>query len=123
MRYHRKFLASQAAERNRLLRRLETANIRLASVARDVFGVSGRAMLKAMIEGNASVEEMAGLAKGQLRRKHDDWCSSSRARSRNTIAFCWQCSCVGLKPLRTTLRHSTCASQSGSNPIASSTLC
>src|SRR5262252_5265492 len=95
LRYRRKLVENQAAERNRLLRLLETANIKLASVASDVFGVSGRAMLKAMIEGNASVEEMAGLAKGQLRRKHDDWCSSSRARSRNTIAFCWQCSCVG----------------------------
>jgi len=72
LRYRRKLIESQAAERNRLLRLLETANIKLASVASDVFGVSGRAMLKAMIEGNASVEEMAGLAKGQLRRKHDD---------------------------------------------------
>ena len=72
LRYRRKLIESQAAERNRLLRLLETANIKLASVASDVFGVSGRAMLKAMIEGNASVEEMAGLAKGQLRREHDD---------------------------------------------------
>ena len=38
----------------------------------DVFGVSGRAMLKAPIEGRASVEEMADLAKGQLRRKRSD---------------------------------------------------
>jgi transposase len=72
LRYRRKLTESQAAERNRLLRLLETANIKLASVATDVFGVSGQAMLKALIEGNASAEEMAGLAKGQLRRKHDD---------------------------------------------------
>ena len=38
----------------------------------DVFGVSGRAMLKALIEGRASVEEMADLAKRQLRRKRSD---------------------------------------------------
>ncbi len=35
----------------------------------DVFGVSGRAMLKALIDGVASAEAMADLAKGQLRRK------------------------------------------------------
>lgn len=69
LRYRRKLVESQAAERNRLLKLLETANIKLASVASDVFGVSGRAMLKALIEGNASAEEMAALAKGQLRRK------------------------------------------------------
>jgi len=69
LRYRRKLMESQAAERNRLLKLLETANIKLASVASDVFGVSGRAMLKALIEGNASAEEMAALAKGQLRRK------------------------------------------------------
>ena len=45
---------------------LETANIKLASVASDVFGVSGRAMWKALIEGNASAEVMADLARGQL---------------------------------------------------------
>jgi len=69
LRYRRKLVESQTAERNRLLKLLETANIKLASVMSDVFGVSGRAMLKALIEGRASVEEMADLAKGQLRRK------------------------------------------------------
>src|ERR1700735_4424089 len=38
----------------------------------DVFGVSGRAMLRALIEGEASAEAMAALAKGQLRRKRAD---------------------------------------------------
>ena len=54
LRYRRKLVESRAAERNRLLtllRRLATANIKLASIASDVFGVSGRAMLKALIEG------------------------------------------------------------------------
>ena len=73
LRYRRKLVESQSAERNRLLKLLlETANIKLASVASDVFGVSGRAMLKTLSEGNATAEELAGLAKGQLRRKHDE---------------------------------------------------
>jgi len=51
---------------------LETANIKLASILSDVFGVSGRAMLRALIEGRASVEAIADLARGQLRRKRSD---------------------------------------------------
>lgn len=38
--YRRKLVESQTAERNRLLKLLETANVKLASVATDVFGVS-----------------------------------------------------------------------------------
>ena len=68
-RYRRKLVESQAAERNRLLKLLETANIKLASVATDVFGVSGRLMLRALIEGKASTQEMAELARGRLRQK------------------------------------------------------
>lgn len=68
-RYRRKLVESQAAERNRLLKLLESANIKLASVASDVFGVSGRLMLRALIEGKASPEEMAELAKRKLRSK------------------------------------------------------
>ncbi|HXY08973.1 MAG TPA: IS110 family transposase [Terriglobales bacterium] len=41
-RYRRKLVEAQASERNRLLKLLESANIKLASVAADVFGKSGR---------------------------------------------------------------------------------
>jgi transposase len=53
-RYRRKLVESQTAERNRLLKLLETANIKLASVATDVFGVSGRLMLEALVKADAS---------------------------------------------------------------------
>jgi transposase len=69
MRYRRKLVESQAAERNRLLKLLETANIKLSSVATDVFGVSGRLMLHAMAQGKATPQEIAELAKGLLRKK------------------------------------------------------
>jgi transposase len=69
LRYRRKLVESQAAERNRLLRLLETANIKLASVMSDVFGVSGRMMLRALIAGETATEAIADLAKGQLRHK------------------------------------------------------
>jgi len=71
-RYRRKLVETQAAERNRLLKLLETANIKLASVATDVFGVSGRQMLRALVEGQATPREMAQLAKGRMRQKLEE---------------------------------------------------
>src|SRR5437588_150408 len=68
-RYRRKLVESQTAECNRLLKLLETANIKLASVATDVFGVSGWLMLEALVEGRAPPQEMAEMAKGKLRKK------------------------------------------------------
>jgi hypothetical protein len=53
-RYRRKLVEAQATERNRLRKVLEGANIKLSSVATDVFGVSGRLMLRALIEGKTS---------------------------------------------------------------------
>ena len=69
MRYRRKLVESGAAERNRLLKLLETANIKLASVATDVFGVSGLLILRALVDGKATPQEMAQLAKKKLRSK------------------------------------------------------
>jgi transposase len=68
-RYRRKLVESRSAERNRLLKVLETANIKLASVVSDVFGASGRLMLLALAEGIDTVQQMAQLAKKQLRKK------------------------------------------------------
>ena len=48
---------------------LEDASIRLGSVASDVLGVSGRAMLRALIAGERDPEVLAELAKGLLRKK------------------------------------------------------
>jgi transposase len=68
-RYRRKLVESRSAERNRLLKLLETANIKLASVATDVFGVSGRLMLQALVQATATTQQMADLARGVLRKK------------------------------------------------------
>jgi transposase len=72
LRYRRKLVESRTAERNRLLKLLETANIKLASIASDVFGASGTLMLKALLEAQSSPQEMAQLAKGQLKKKTAD---------------------------------------------------
>jgi len=68
-RYRRKLAQVQTGERNRLIKVLETAGIKLAGVASDVFGVSGRAMIRALIEGEETPQVMAGLARGRLRSK------------------------------------------------------
>jgi transposase len=68
-RYRRKLVEAQAGERNRLLKLLESAHIKLASVATDVFGRSGRLMLRALIEAKTTPQEMAELAKKKLRSK------------------------------------------------------
>jgi transposase len=72
LRYRRKLVEGGASERNRLLGVLETANIKLSSVASDVFGVSGTRMLEALIEGKATPQEMAQLARGRLRTKLEE---------------------------------------------------
>jgi len=71
-RLRRKLVDERTAIRNRILRLLETANIKLASFASDVFGVSGTLMLNAIIDGTKSPHEMAALAKGALRKKQRD---------------------------------------------------
>lgn len=68
-RYRRKLVDSRSSERNRLQKLLETANIKLASVMSDVFGASGMAMLRALVDGDSTPEQMAQLARGQLRKK------------------------------------------------------
>lgn len=54
---------------NRLQKVLETANIKLSSVASDVLGKSGRDMLEAMLAGVGDAESLADLARGRLRAK------------------------------------------------------
>ena len=69
VRLRRSLSEGLTTERNRTLKLLETANIKLASVASEVFGVSGMAMLRALVENAATPTEMADLARGKLRRK------------------------------------------------------
>ncbi len=48
---------------------LERANIKLAAVATDIMGVSGRTILAALVQGRADPVTMAELAKGRMRTK------------------------------------------------------
>jgi transposase len=70
-RFRSTFVKERANLINRVQKTLESANIKLASVLTDIDGVSGRAMLRALIEGTASPAAMAELAKGRLKAKRD----------------------------------------------------
>jgi|DewCreStandDraft_4_1066084.scaffolds.fasta_scaffold33154_2 transposase len=70
-RYRSTFVRERATLVNRVQKLLESANIKLSSVATDVLGVSGRAILEALIVGQATPEQMAELAKGRLRNKRE----------------------------------------------------
>lgn len=68
-RYRTSLVQERTAEANRLQKTLEGANIKLASVATDILGVSGRQMLAALVAGTTAPEALAALAKGRLRAK------------------------------------------------------
>jgi len=68
-RFRSTFVRERATLVNRVQKVLEDANTKLASVASDVMGVSSRAMLAALLVGQAAPEVIADLAKGRLREK------------------------------------------------------
>jgi transposase len=71
-RYQTKLTEERSREKQRLLKVLEAAGIKLDVVASDTFGVSGRAMLDALVAGERDPVVLAGLARGVLRNKTDD---------------------------------------------------
>ena len=68
-RYRASLVHERTAEVNRLQKTLEGANIKLAAVASDVTGVSGREMLAALVAGTTDAAALADLARGKLRAK------------------------------------------------------
>jgi transposase len=70
-RYRKQLIRTRADEANRIQKLLEAANLKLGSVATDILGVSGRAMLAALVKGETDASALAGLAKGRLRQKRD----------------------------------------------------
>jgi len=69
VRYRKRLIQAHSAECQRVQKTLEDAGIKLGSVATDVLGVSGRAMLAALVAGERDPQVLAELAKGKLRKK------------------------------------------------------
>src|SRR5919197_5376987 len=68
-RYRKTLIKERQREANRLHKVLEDAGIKLSSVASDILGVSGRAMIEALIAGQGDPDALAELARGRLRAK------------------------------------------------------
>jgi transposase len=68
-RHRAKLIDEKTAVVNRIHKTLESANIKLSSVATDIMGVSGRHILKAIVSGQSDATKLADLARGTLRRK------------------------------------------------------
>jgi transposase len=81
-RYRKRLIQTHTAEQQRVQKTLEDAGIKLDSVASDVFGVSGREMLAALIAGERDPEVLAELARGVLRKKIPQLREALRGRFR-----------------------------------------
>jgi transposase len=68
-RYRKAQIKERQREANRLHKALEDTGIKLDCVATDILGVSGRAMLDALVAGTTDPELLADLARGKLRKK------------------------------------------------------
>jgi transposase len=68
-RYRIDLIAARTAEKQRVEKLLEDAQIKLSVVASDIFGVSGRAMLAALIAGERDPKQLAQLARARMRAK------------------------------------------------------
>lgn len=68
-RHRHTLVRDQTAVGNRIIKLAESANIKLAQVASNALGVSGRAMLRALSRGEEDTTKMAGLARGRLQAK------------------------------------------------------
>jgi transposase len=68
-RYRTSLIQEWAAEVNRLQKALEGANLKLAAVATDIMGTSGREILAGLVAGTSEATTLAQLARGRLREK------------------------------------------------------
>jgi transposase len=68
-RRRQQLVRNEAQERNRVQKILEDANIKLGNVLTDLFGLSGQLMIDKLLQGEATVEEVADLAQRQARKK------------------------------------------------------
>jgi transposase len=86
-RYRKGLIQDRTREANRLHKVLEDAGIKLATVATDILGVSGRDMLHALVAGTTDPDLLADLARGTLRKKLPALRQALRGRFRSHHAF------------------------------------
>jgi transposase len=104
-RYRADLVAVRTAEKNRVEKLLEDAQIKLSTVVSDVFGVSGREMRAALIAGESDPKALAQLARTRMRVKSRCWRRRSSGASPTITGFCCApCSPASTKPAPTSPR-------------------
>jgi transposase len=86
-RYRKRLIQTHSSECQRIQKTLEDAGVKLDSVASDVLGVSGRAMLHALVAGERDPDVLAELSKGRLRKKIPELREALRGRFRDHHAL------------------------------------
>ena len=71
-RRRKRMLGTATAEKNRIQKVLEDANVKLGSVLTDLFGVSGQLILDALLKGEVTPEQMTEFVKGSAKKKIPD---------------------------------------------------
>lgn len=89
-RYRKALIGEHTRQVNRIHKTLEDAGVKLATVASDVMGVSGREMLRALIGGVTDPDALAELARGRLRAKLPQLRKALTTRFRDHHAFVLQ---------------------------------
>lgn len=81
-RYRKALITERTRQVNRIHKILEDAGVKLASVAADIMGVSGKEMMRALIAGRTDPEALAELARGRMRTKIPELRKALTARFR-----------------------------------------
>ena len=108
-RYRVQQVRDRAQEVNRLYKVLEDSGLKLTSVLTDVMGVSGRAMLTALVAGTTDPTVLADLARGKLRKKLPTLQRALQGRFRGHHAFLIEQSLAKIDFLDETIERVTTA--------------
>ena len=86
-RYRVHLIGARTAQKQRVEKLLEDAQIKVSVVASDIFGFSGRAMMAALIAGERDPDILADMARGRMRKKTTQLREAFIGRFNNHHAF------------------------------------
>ena len=118
LRTRKQLVRERASHVQRLQKALEDANLKLSSVLADVTGVSGRAIVEALIAGETDPATLAALAHQRVKAPRSGWPRRCAGGSRPTIASCFGSTCARSTPWRPRSPRSTGRSRRSSIPFA-----
>lgn len=99
-RYRKKLVSQRVAERNRLQKILEDANLKLSSVVSDVFGKTGWAIICSLIDGHTDPAFLASQAKGTLKKKINQLISALNGKLTDHHRFMLETSKLALENIQ-----------------------